>query len=141
VACGGWTHACAVTRKGSGLSVGGGSALLHTPCTLHPLSPTRSLCTSRSSIPPPAGDMEAAVQHYTAAVRLVASQWDETLGLDVANLFSNRAAAFAKLGKSLSWGTLRTWWATLRARWVTLKARWGDAKSSLGDAKELAGRR
>jgi tetratricopeptide (TPR) repeat protein len=46
-----------------------------------------------------AGDVEAAVQHYTAAVRLVAAAWDDSLPLDVAALYSSRAAAFATLGK------------------------------------------
>mmetsp|Transcript_31441 Transcript_31441/g.59090 ORF Transcript_31441/g.59090 Transcript_31441/m.59090 type:complete len:328 (+) Transcript_31441:299-1282(+) len=46
-----------------------------------------------------AGDYELAVHHYTAAVRLVAAQWEEGTWLDVATLYSNRSAAFALLGR------------------------------------------
>lgn len=45
------------------------------------------------------GDYELAVHHYTAAVRLVAAQWEEGTWLDVATLYSNRSAAFALLGR------------------------------------------
>jgi tetratricopeptide (TPR) repeat protein len=58
-----------------------------------------SVCVRMGSWDGHAGDVEAAVQHYTAAVRLVAAQWDESLPLDVAALYASRADAFARLGK------------------------------------------
>mmetsp|Transcript_22445 Transcript_22445/g.31204 ORF Transcript_22445/g.31204 Transcript_22445/m.31204 type:complete len:305 (+) Transcript_22445:53-967(+) len=46
------------------------------------------------------GDVEGAIEHYTAAVRLVQAQWgnNDIPHIHAATLYSNRAAAFTKLG-------------------------------------------
>mmetsp|Transcript_29751 Transcript_29751/g.64969 ORF Transcript_29751/g.64969 Transcript_29751/m.64969 type:complete len:272 (-) Transcript_29751:262-1077(-) len=46
-----------------------------------------------------AGDFLAAAEHYTGAVRLVTARWGAELPAEAALLYSNRAAAFARIGR------------------------------------------